>query len=171
MESDGLNAPTPVSPTPAGPPRNFSKTITATYAGLGFFGFCLLLAGFYGQYKAMVTRSLFLFILCALLLGLGIGFILVISGLHQRRNWARMAAVLFWLLCLVWTASRIVRNGLHPEAAPGPIPYSNAEQLAGARFTALVMPYLVGVFEITVMYCLLWKTSVVNQFKPRKQSD
>jgi hypothetical protein len=75
------------------------------------------------------------------------------------------SAVSFWLLCLIWTAFTIVRNGLHPQPAPGPLQYSNAEQLAGARFLALLIPYLMAILESTAMYCLLRKANVVNQFK------
>jgi len=101
----------------------------------------------------------------AVLLSLGIGFMYVMLALHQRRNWARHAAVSFWLLCLIWTAFTIVRNGLHPQPAPGPLQYSNAEQLAGARFAALAIPYFMAIVESAAMYCLLRKANVVNQFK------
>jgi hypothetical protein len=92
-------------------------------------------------------------------------------ALHQRRNWARLAAVSFWLLCLIWTAFTIARNGLHPQPASGPLQYSNAEQLAGARFASLVIPYFMAVLESTATYCLLRKANVVNQFKRPDQKS
>jgi hypothetical protein len=149
--------------------RAFSKTIAVTYVGLGLFGLILLIASLIGLRQVAVSRNLLLLIPCAVLLGLGVGFMYVILALYRRRNWARHAAVSFWLLCLIWTTFSIVRNGPHPEPAPGPLVYSNAEQLAGARFAALVVPYFMAIVESTAMYCLLRKTNVVNQFeKPRQ---
>jgi ABC-type uncharacterized transport system permease subunit len=145
--------------------RAFSKTIAVTYVGLGIFGLILLITSLYDLHLAVASRSPLLLIPCAVLLSLVIGFIYVVLALHQRRNWARYAAVAFWLLCLVWTAFTIVRNGLHPQPAPGPLQYSNAEQLAGARFAALVIPYFMTILESTAMYCLLRKGNVVNQFR------
>jgi hypothetical protein len=99
-----------------------------TYVGLGLFGLILLIMSLYDLHQAVVSRLPLLLISCAVLLSLGIGFMYVMLALHQRRNWARHAAVSFWLLCLIWTAFTIVRNGLHPQPAPGPLQYSNAEQ-------------------------------------------
>jgi hypothetical protein len=165
MESQGRTATSSVAPTTTITVRAFSKTIVVTYVGLGIFGLILLIASLHDLHQAVVSRLPLLLIPCAVLLGLVIGFIYVMLALHQRCNWARHAAVSFWLLCLIWTAFTIVRNGLHPEPAPGPLQYSNAEQLAGARFAALVTPYFMAILESTATYCLLWKANVVNQFK------
>ena len=151
--------------------REFSKTIAVTYVGLGLFGLILLITSLYDLHQAVVSRYPLLLIPCAVLLSFAIGFMYVILALRQRRNWARHAAVSFWLLCLIWTAFTIVRNGLHPQPAPGPLQYSNAEQLAGARFAALVTPYFIAILESTAMYCLLRKANVVNQFKRPDQTS
>ena len=132
--------------------------------GLGLFCLILLITSLYDLHQAVVSRLPLLLIPCAVLLILGGGFIYVILALHQRRNWARHAAAAFWLLCLIWTAYTIVRNGPHPQPAPGPLQYSNADQVAGARFATLVTPYLMAILESTTIYCLLRKASVVNQF-------
>ena len=143
--------------------RVFSKTIAVTYVGLGFFGILLLIASLSGLYHA-VTRSPLVLIRCALLLSLGLGFVYVMLAIHQRRSWARYVAASFWMLCLIWTSFTIVRNGSHPEPAPGPLKYSNADQLSGARLSALVTPYFMAIIESVTLYCLLRKASVVNQF-------
>jgi magnesium-transporting ATPase (P-type) len=145
--------------------KAFSKTIAVTYVGLGFFGLIFLIASLVNIRRAVLSRSPLLWMLCAVLFGLGIGLIYVILALRQRRNWARHAALWFWLLCLIWTAFTIVQHGLHPEPAPGPFQYSNADQLAGARLAALVTPYLMAILELTAIYCFLRKANVVNQFK------
>jgi hypothetical protein len=165
MESGGPTASTSVASTTTIAVRAFSKTIAVTYVGLGLFGLIQLITSVYDLYQAVVSRLPLLLISCAVLLSLGIGFMYVILALHQRRNWARHAAVSFWLICLIWTAFTIVRNGLHPRPAPGPLEYTNAEQLAGARSAALVTPYFLAILESTAMYCLLRKANVVNQFK------
>jgi hypothetical protein len=127
MESYGPVASSSVVSTTTIAVRAFSKTIAVTYVGLGFFCLILLATSLYDLYQAVVSRLPLLLIPCAVLIGLGIGFMYVMLALHQRRNWARHAAVSFWLLCLIWTASKIVRNGLHPQPPPGPLQYSNAE--------------------------------------------
>jgi hypothetical protein len=165
MESHGPTASSSVASTTTIAVRAFSKTIAVTYVGLGLFGLILLITSQFYLYRAVVSRLPLLLIPYAVLLSFGIGFILVILALHQRRNWARHAAVSFWLLCLIWTAVTIVRNGLHPEPTPGPLQYSNAQQLAGARLSALVTPYFMAILELTAVYCLLRKANVVNQFK------
>jgi hypothetical protein len=165
MESHGLTASSNVASTTTIAVRAFSKTIAVTYVGLGLFGLFFLIMSVYGLHQAVVLRLPLLLIRCAVILSLGIGFMYVILALHQRRNWARHAAVSFWLLCLIWTAFTIVRNGLHPQPAPGPLQYSNAEQLAGARSAALMIPYFMAILESTAMCCLLRKANVVNQFK------
>ena len=167
MESHSPTASSSVVSTTTIAVRGFSKTIAVTYVGLGLFGLILLITSLIDLYRAVLSRLPLLLIPCAVLLSLGVGFIYVMLALHQRRNWARHAAVSFWLLCLIWTAYTIVRNGLHPQPAPGPLQYSNAEQLAGARFAALVIPYVMAVLESTAMYCLLRKANVVNQFMRR----
>src|SRR2546423_381473 len=141
MESHGPTASSSVASTTTIAVRAFSTTIAVTYVGLGLFGLILLITSLYDFHQAVVSRYPLLLVPCAVLLSLGIGFMYVILALRQRRNWARHAAVSFWLLCLIWTAFTIVRNGLHPQPAPGPLQYSNSEQLAGARFAALVTPY------------------------------
>jgi hypothetical protein len=165
MENHGLTASSSVAATTTLAVRTFSKTIAVTYVGLGLFGLILLITSVYDLRQAVASRLPLLLIPCAVLLSLVIGLMYVMSALHQRRNWARYAAVSFWLLCLIWTAFTIVRNGLHPQLAPGPLQYSNAEQLAGARFAALVSPYFMAILESTATYCLLRKANVVNQFK------
>jgi hypothetical protein len=142
-----------------------------TYVGLGLFCLIFLITSLYDLRQALVSRLPLLFIPCAALLNLGIGFIYVIFALHRRRQWARYAAISFWVICLIWTAFTIIRNGLHPQPATGPLQYSNADQLAGARFASLVTPYFVAALESTAIYCLLRRANVVNQFKgPAKQS-
>jgi hypothetical protein len=165
MESQDLTASLSVAPTTTIAVRAFSKTIAVTYVGLGLFGLIFLITSLYDLQQAVVSRLPLLLIPCAVLLSLVIGFMYVMLALHQRRNWARYAAVSFWLLCLIWTAFAIVRNGLHPEPAPGPFQYSNADQLAGAHFAALVIPYFMALLESTATYCLLRKANIVNQFK------
>ena len=165
MEGHGPSTSSSVASTPTIAVRAFSKTIAVTYVGLGLFGLISLIASLYDLHQAVVLRLPLLLIPCAVLLSLGIGFMYVMLALHQRRNWARHAAVSFWLLCLIWTAFTIVRNGLHPEPPPGPLQYSNAAQLAGARFSALVTPYFMAILESTAAYFLLTKANVVNQFK------
>jgi len=146
-------------------PRAFSKTIAVTYVGLGLFGLIFLIVTVIDLQQAAVSRVPGLLIPCAVLLILGFAFMCVILALHHRRNWARHAAASFWLLCLIWTASTIVRNGFHPEPARGPLQFSNADQLAGARLAALATPYFMAMLEAAALYCLLRKPSVVNQFK------
>jgi len=165
MEGHGPSTSSSVASTTTIAVRAFSKTIAVTYVGLGLFGLISLIASLNVLYKAVALQLPWLLIRCAVLFSLGIGFMYVILALHQRRNWARHAAVSFWLLCLIWTAFTIVRNGLHPEPPPGPLQYSNAAQLAGARFSTLVTPYFMAILESTAAYFLLTKANVVNQFK------
>jgi hypothetical protein len=171
MGSQGPTASSSIAATTTIAVRAFSKTIAVTYVGLGIFGVILLITSLYDLRLAVASRSPLLLIPCAVLLSLVIGFISVVLALHQRRNWARYAAVSFWLLCLIWTAFTIGRNGLHPEPARGPLQYSNAEQLAGARFAALVIPYFMAILESTAIYCLLRKANVRNQFGRPRQRD
>jgi len=145
--------------------KAFSKTIAATYVALGFFGFIFLVTSLYELHLVVVSGQPLLLIRCAVLSSLGIGFMCVILALHERRNWAPYAAVSFWTLCLIWTAFTMMRNGLHPEPTPGPFEYSNPQQLAGARFAALTMPFVIAILESSAIYCLLRKANVVNQFK------
>ena len=145
--------------------RAFSKTIAVTYVGLGLFSLIFLITSLYDLRQALVSRLPLLFIPCVALLNLGIGFMYVIFALHRRRNWARYAAISFWVLCLMWTAFTIIRNGLHPQPATGPLQYSNADQLAGARLAALLAPYVIAALESTAIYCLLRRANVVNQFE------
>lgn len=170
MESYSSTASSSAASTTGIAVRTFSKTVAVTYAGLAPFAFMFLIIGFYDLLQAWASRLLLLLIRCGLLLGLGAGFIYVMLALHRRRNWARYVAVSFWLLCLIWTAHTIVRNGLHPEPEAGPLKYSNAAQLAGARFAALVVPYFMAILESTAMYCLLRKASVVKQFVQSRAS-
>lgn len=170
MESQGQTASASIASTTLAA-RAFSKTIAVTYVGLVFFALIFLIASLYDLYQAVVSRLPLPLILCAVLLSLAIGFVYVMWALHQRRKWARHAAASFWLLCLIWTAFTIVRNGLHPQPARGPLQYSNADQLAGARFAALVTPYFMAALESTAIYCLLRNTKVVNQFKRPDQTD
>lgn len=165
MESYGSAESSSAASTTTIAVRTFSKSIAVTYVGLGFFGLTLLITGLYDLRQAVASRLSLLLIPCAVLLHLGIGFMYVIFALHHRRNWARHIAVSFWMLCLIWTAFTIVRNGLHPEPARGPLQYSNAEQVAGARFAALVAPYFMAMLESAAMYCLLRKPNVVSQFR------
>lgn len=165
MESHDLTASSSAASTSTVAVRAFSKTIAVTYVGFGLFGLILLIASLNDLHRAVASRLPVFLIPWAVLVSMLFGFIYLMSALYQRRNWARYAAVSFWLLCLVWTAITIVRHGLHPEPAPGPFQYSNADQLAGARFTALVTPYFLAILESTATYCLLRKASVVNQFK------
>ena len=164
MEIHGPTASASVVPTTTIAVRAFSKTIAVTYAGLGLFGLMSLTTSLAVLYKAVTSRLLLPLIPSTALLALGAGFMYLIMALHQRRNWARYVAVSFWLLCLLWTIFTIMQNGLHPEATAGPLKYSNADQLAGGRFAALVSPYVLAIVESTAMYCLLRKASVVNQF-------
>jgi hypothetical protein len=170
MESQSPTASSSVASTTAIAVRAFSKTIAVTYVGLGLFGLISLLASLSDLLQVVVSRLPLLLIPCAVFLALGIGFIYVMLALYQRRNWARHAAVSFWLLCLIWTAFTIVRNGSHPQPAPGLFRYSNADQLAGARFSTLLTPYFLAILESTAMYCLLRKANVVNQFRRLGQS-
>ncbi len=165
METGGPTASSSVTSTNRIAVKAFSKTIAVTYVGLGFFGIVFLIASLLNIRQAVLARSPLPWMWCAVLFCLGIGFIYVILALRQRHNWARYAALWFWLLCLVWTAFTIMQHGLHPEPSRGPFRYSNADQLAGARFAALVTPYLMAIVELTVIYCFLRKASVVNQFK------
>jgi hypothetical protein len=165
MQSHGPAASSSVASTTTIAVRAFSKTIAVTYVGLGLFGLFFLVTSFYGLYQAVVSRLPMFLIPGAVALSLGIGFIYVMWALYERHNWARHAAVSFWLLCLIWTSFRIVRNGLHPQPPTGPLQYSNAEQLAGARFTTLVTPYFMAMLELAAIYCLLRRAKVVNQFK------
>ena len=169
MESRGPTASSSVASTTTTAVRAFSKTIAMTYLGLGLFAYFFLAATLIGVHQVVVSQHPSLLIPCAVLLSLAIGFICLILALHQRRNWARHAAVSFWLICLIWTAFTIVRNGWHPQPAPGPFQYSNEEQLAAARFAALVIPYFMAILESTAMYCLLRRANVVNQFKRRQK--
>ena len=152
---------------PAIAARAFSKTIAMTYVGLAFFSAIFFISSLSDFQHALASRSLWLLILCVALFNLGIGFLYVTWALRQRRQWARHAAVSFWALCLIWTAVTMVRNGLHPPPAAGPFQYSNADQVAGARFAALAMPYLLAIVESAAIYCLLRKGKVVNQFRTR----
>jgi hypothetical protein len=170
MDNHGRTASSGVASTTTVTVRAFSKTIAATYVGLGLFGLILLVTSLYDMRQAVASRLPLLLIPCTVLLFLGIGLMYVMLALHQRRNWARHAAVSFWLLCLISTALTIVRNGSHPPPASGPLQYSNAEQVAGARFAALAIPYLMAILESTAMYCLLRKANVVNQFKRSGQT-
>ncbi len=147
------------------PIRKFSKTIALTYIGLSFWILVALFTSIYDLSKVVASRAPLLLIACALLLGLVLGLTYVISALHQRRAWARYAAILFWMLCFGWSAVAIVRNGPNPEPTSGPLQYSNEDQRAGGRFAALAMPYFMALVESTAIYCLLRKASVVNQFK------
>jgi hypothetical protein len=165
MESHGPTASSSVASTSTIPVRAFSKTIAVTYVGLGLFGLILLIASLYDLHQSVVSRLPLLLILSAVLLSLVLGCMYIMLALHQRRNWARYAAVSFWLLCLLWTAFTILRNGLHPQPAPGPLQYSNAEQVTGARFAALLTPYFMAILESTATYCLLRRARVVNQFE------
>src|SRR5882724_2706947 len=137
MENHGPAASSSLASTTATAVRSFSKTIAVTYLGLGLFGLILLIGSVYDLRQAVVSRSPLLLIPCAVFLCLVLGFMYVMLALHQRRNWARYTAVSFWLLCLVWTAFTIVRNGFHPQPAPGPLQYSNADQVrTGNRYLA-----------------------------------
>ena len=147
MESVGPIASSNVASTTTIAVRAFSKTIAVTYVGLGFFALILVITKTNDLRQAMVSRSPLLLMTCALLLSVGMGFMYVMLALHQRHNWVRHAAVSFWLLCLIWTVFSIVRNGLHPQPSPGPFQYSNAEQLAGARFATLLMPYFMAILK------------------------
>ena len=170
LQAVGFAAPTAsssVASTTTTAVRAFSKTIAVTYMGLGLFTLFFLLASFYGLYQSAVSGLPLLLVRSAVLLGLGIGFIFLMMALHQRRSWVRYAALLFWLCCLIWTAVVIVQNGLHPRPAPGPLQYSNAEQLAGARRSALMTPYYLAIVELVAIYCLWRRSNVVNQFQKR----
>ena len=112
MESHGPTASSSIASTTTIAGRAFSKTIAITYVGLGFFGLLLMMRGLTDLRQALVLRLPWQLILDAVLLSLGISFIYAMLALHQRRNWARHAAVSFWLLCLIWTAFTIMRNGL-----------------------------------------------------------
>jgi hypothetical protein len=170
MESHGATASSGGASTTTIAPRAFSKTIAMTYVGLGFCCLTFLIASVYDLLRAVQSRLPLLLIPWAALLGSGIGLIYVMLALHQRRNWARLVATSFWLLCLIWTTFAIVRNGSHPEAPAGPFQYSNPEQLAGARFSTLVLPYFLALLESTAIFCLLRKANVVNQFRTPRQT-
>lgn len=151
--------------------RKFSKTLAVTYVCLGFFALLSLATSLYPLHQALVSRSPMLLIPATFVLILAAGFICVMLALHQRRNWARLAAVSFWMICLAWSTYSIVRNGLHPQPAAGPFQYSNAQQLAGARFFALVTPYFMALIESTAIYCLVRKADIVDQFiNPSQQN-
>ena len=148
--------------------RRFSKTLTVTYLGMGWLTLLMMIAGL-GTLRQAVTSGLSLLLLVPfVLLCLGVSIVYVMWALHMRRNWARYLAVSFWLLCLIGSSLAIVRNGLYPAPAEGPFKYSNEDQVAGARFAALVTPYFMVVVELSAMFCLLRKASVVNQFKEPK---
>jgi hypothetical protein len=171
MESHGPTASNAASTITV---RAFSKTVAVTYIGLGLFGLVFLINSLLNLRETLVSRSPLFLIRFAVLLILAGGLMYVMLALHQRRNWARNASVLFWLLCLIWSASAIVRNGLHPELGPEPtiaaLRYSNADQRAGGLLAQLVIPYFLAILESTAMYYLLRKASIVNQFKiPAKQ--
>lgn len=165
MESHDPTASTSVAPSPTIAVRTFSKVIALTYVGLGFFGLIFLISSLYQLIQAVASRRPLLLIACTAYLSLGIALTYLVFALRERRKWARHAAVSFWLICLIWSVLTIVRNGSHPEPAPGPLQYSNAEQLAGARFAELWTPYFMTILESTAIYCLLRKANIVNQFK------
>ena len=165
MESDGPTASLADASTITTAGRAFSISIALTYLGLGYFGLLVLIASVLDLLQAVKSRAPLVLIYCPALLCLAGGVIYVMLALHQRRHWARLAAVAFWTICLIWTARTMARNGLHPEPAAGPLKYSNAEQLKGARRAALVSPYCMAILEMTALYGLLRKASVVNQFK------
>jgi hypothetical protein len=146
----------------------FSLSIAVTYVGLGFFAVAFLAASLIRLYLTVAAGLPSLLISGAVFLSLGIGFIYVMWALRKRFNWARLACAAFWLLCLIWSALAIVRNGWDPEALSvpsGPLRYSNADQVLGARLAAFMIPYSTAVLESTAIYGLLRKASFVRQFK------
>jgi hypothetical protein len=98
------------------------------------------------------------------LFAVGLGLLYSVLALRHRRNWARYAAVVFWLLCLLWSVTAAIRNGLHPEPAKGYFEYSNEGELEGARLSTLVTPYVMAMLESAALYSLLWRARVVNRF-------
>jgi hypothetical protein len=154
MDSEGPSA-SSVSSTTTLAVRAFSKTIAVTYVGLGVL--CI----------KFLNSSLYYFHL-AVEISIAIVLDTVRCASHQRHNWARQAAVSFWLLCLVWTVSASTQNGLHPEPAKPAyawLEYSNEEQRAGGRFAELAEPYLMAILESSAIYCLLRRANLVHQFK------
>src|SRR5262245_60892051 len=141
----------PLSRPPTANGHRFSKTIAVTYVGMGFFALIAFIYSLIALVLAVKTGTPLLFLSSAVLVGFGTGFACVIWALHRRRNWGRRAAVLFWLLCLVWSSYSIVHNGLHPEPTPGPLRYENEDQLRGARFGAFVIPYLMAAIEVSAV--------------------
>jgi hypothetical protein len=128
----------------------FSITVAVTYVGLGFFGLAFLVSSLSQLYRGAAVRSLWLWTSGAVFLCLGSAFLYVIRGLHRRLDWARLTGAIFWLLCLIWSVFAMVRNGLHPEVVSppsGPLRYSNAEQVEGARLAALMTPYVMALVE------------------------
>jgi hypothetical protein len=164
MESNDATASSSSPATSAVKVSAFSKAVALTYVVLSFSGLLLLFASLYHLKQVLASGLPLLLIARAAFFSLGISFLYVMLALHQRRNWARRAALSFWMLCLIWSTYAIVRNGVHPEPASGPLQYSNAAQVAGARFAALTMPYFMAVLEATAMYGLLREDGVVNQF-------
>lgn len=166
MDNSGPPNPSDIASTSTIAVRSFSKTIALTYVGLGLLGVLLPIRALNDFLRAIVSGSSMYLLSSAVALALGLGSLYLIFALRQRRNWARYAAVLFWVVCLIWTSYRIGRNGLHPEPPnpAGPLHYSNADQVAGARFSALTTPYFMAMLESIAVYCLLRKTSLVSQF-------
>ena len=146
--------------------RRFSKTITVTYLGLGLWALLFFFVGLWDLLQMARVGAVVAILVSFVLFSLVGGIVYVMWGLHNRRRWARHVAMAFWLLCFIWSARSIVTNGLHPEPSPGPFLYSNEDQLAGARFVTLVVPYVMVVLELSAIYCLMRKASVVDQFKP-----
>lgn len=154
-----------VTPTSATVVGKFSKTLALTYMGQGFWSLILVIASLTTLHQALVTRRLMLLMPHLGLLGLSIALIYLMVALHRRRNWARYAAVIFWVLCLMASVITITRNGLYPEAPAGPLKYSNAAEISGARFATFVTPLLLVILESTAIYGLLFKSTLVAQFK------
>ena len=168
METDSPTAPDDAQQTVSAGTRRFSKTITLTYVGLGLFALLFIASGIQIQWQALNSRVPLLIAGSLIAFGIGIGIICIMWGLHLRRNWARFLSVSYWLICVLWSVRSILRNGMHPDAPVGAFQYSNEAQLEGARFGALVTPYFMVVLELSAIYCLLRKDSVVNQFRQRK---
>ena len=131
---------------------------------MGFVGLVFLISGIRVLWQAATSNTPLLFIPYTIIVGLGLGFGYVMLALRHRRNWARHVAVVFWALGLAWSSYSILRNGLYPNPPTGPFTYDNDAQLAGARFATLVTPYFLAVGELSMIYCLLRKSSVVKQF-------
>jgi len=151
--------------------RKFSKTVAVTYVFMGLFSLAFLFVGVSLLWRGAATVLPLNVVLYVLVTGVGFGFVVVIWALHQRRNWARHVAVWFWMICLIWSCYAIVRNGLHPEVPSGPFTYDNEAQLQGARLGTLATPYFLAIVELTSIYCLLTKRSVVNQFALNLRAD